>query len=212
MMFEVIKVFELARLLFRMFLTSNFLNILMQKKMYLHLPYPWISRKIFFSSWRPAIGGNSQLFWLLLKPMFSDEEPVSVEDAPLCSASIRSLRSGEEDKHPQMLLVLSWWSLVLFELGFLKQRIWYLRVSLWFAVPHSGVFLLVTKIILNSHLYWIHVFQQTFDSSVGRPMTDRQEKNFSTKSRVRKKMIQLFFWLFALVHLKHYHLTYWRFG
>ena len=46
---------------------------------------------------------NSEFFWLPLKALVSVEEAVSVEDALLRSAS---LRSGGEDEHPQMLLVL----------------------------------------------------------------------------------------------------------
>ena len=49
------------------------------------------------------IVGNSELFLLPLEPLVSVEELVSVEDALLRSAS---LRYREEDKHPQMLLVL----------------------------------------------------------------------------------------------------------
>ena len=46
---------------------------------------------------------NSGLFSLPLRALVSVEEPVSVEDAPLRYAS---LRSGGEVKHLQMLLVL----------------------------------------------------------------------------------------------------------
>ena len=45
--------------------------------------------------------GYSKIFWLPLKALVSFEEPVSVDNAPLCYAL---LRSGGEDWHPQMLL------------------------------------------------------------------------------------------------------------
>ena len=63
---------------------------------------------------------NSELIWLPLKAMGSVEEPVGVEDALLRYAL---LRSGGKDKHPQMLLVLGWWSLILFELSMYKLTI-----------------------------------------------------------------------------------------
>ena len=49
------------------------------------------------------MGGSSELFWLHLKTLASVEEPVSLQDEALRYAS---LRSREEDKHPQMLFVL----------------------------------------------------------------------------------------------------------
>ena len=122
-----------------------------------------------------TIVGNLDIFWLPVRELVSVEGWVSAEDAPLRYAS---LRYGGEDKHPQMLLVLGWWSLGLFEHSFFKPRIWWHRVSLWFAVPHTGVFLWVTKIILNFLLYWIHVFQYTFIGCVGRLKADHQEKKF----------------------------------
>ena len=45
-------------------------------------------------------GGNSDLFWLPLKAFDSVEELISVEDASLRCAS---LRSGEGDKYHHML-------------------------------------------------------------------------------------------------------------
>ena len=47
--------------------------------------------------------GSSELFWLPLKALFSIEELVSVEDV---LPHYASLRSGEEDKHPLVFLVL----------------------------------------------------------------------------------------------------------
>ena len=64
--------------------------------------------------------GSSKKFWLPLEALVSFKEPVSVENALLCYAS---LRSGGEDKHPQKLLVLGWWSLVLFEPTIYKPKI-----------------------------------------------------------------------------------------
>ena len=46
---------------------------------------------------------SSEIFWFSLKASVSVEEPVSVEDVPLRYAL---LRSGVEDEHPQVLLVL----------------------------------------------------------------------------------------------------------
>ena len=46
---------------------------------------------------------KSDLFWLSRNALVSVEEAVSVEDVPLRYVS---LRSWEEDKHPQTLLVL----------------------------------------------------------------------------------------------------------
>ena len=63
-------------------------NIFEEKKMYHRLPYPWIGKKLKFSSWRSAKGGNSKFFWLLLKSLVGVEEPVSVEDTP--SSPLRS--------------------------------------------------------------------------------------------------------------------------
>ena len=117
---------------------------------------------------------NSEIFWFPVRELVSVEERVSAEDTPFRYAS---LRYRGEDKHPQMLLVLGWWSLILFELSFLKPKIWCHRVSLWLAVPHSGVFLWLTIIILNLLYQWIDVFQQTFNGSVGRSMADRKKKN-----------------------------------
>ena len=84
---------------------------------------------------------SSILFWLSLKALVSVEEPVSVEDAPLRCASLSSGGWGE-GKHPQMLLVLGRWSLVLFKLGIFKPRIRCHHALFLFAVLHSGIFLL----------------------------------------------------------------------
>ena len=83
---------------------------------------------------------------LPFKSLVSVEERVSVEEAPLRSAS---LRSGKEGKHPQMLLVLGWRSLILLELRIYKPRFRRHHVSFWVAISHSGVLFMGNKNIIE---------------------------------------------------------------
>ena len=46
----------------------------------------------------------------------------------------------KEDKLPQLLLVLSWWILVFFEISNYKPRFCCHHISFWFVPLHSGVF------------------------------------------------------------------------
>ena len=109
------------------------------------------------------------------------------------SATLRSALGRGELKHPQRILILGWWSLVLFKLSIYKPRIRCHHTLFLFAVMHSVFFFCcVAMIELNFLLSWIHVFQQTFKGSLGRPMAGCQEKN-PTNPRVNKMMDQFFF-------------------
>ena len=114
--------------------------------------------------------------------------------APLCSAP------GEKDKDPRMLLVLGWWSLVLFELSTYRPRSRSQYVVFLFVVPHFGMFWWVTKTLLNFLISYLYVFQQTFKGSVGRPNVDHQEKKIflPTKPRVINTMIKVFLEIFRI--------------
>ena len=136
-----------------------------------------------------------RIFWLVLKASVSVEKPVSVEDTPLCSALLRSVG---ENKHPRMLLVWGWWSLVLFELSIYKSKFRCHHFLFWFVVPHSGLFWWITITLLNFLTSWIHVFQQTFKSSVRASYGWPPRKKFPSKPKVINTMVNLFLETFRI--------------
>ena len=124
-----------------------------------------------------ALGGNSEVFCFPLQ-VFSLWWRTGE-----CGGYEPPLRSGGEDKHPQMPLVLGWWSHVLFDLSSYKPKFRCHHVSFRFTVPLSGVFWWATKILLKFLISQIHVFHQTFKGSAGRPMADRRKKKYFLLNR-----------------------------
>ena len=180
--------------------TCNFLHILMQmilrKKCIIVFHSLELVENCFFSSWRSAIGGNSELFWLLLKAL------VSVEDTPLRYAS---LCSGREDKHPRMLLVLGWWNLFLLELSIYKPGFRCLHVLNWFCGPAFWSFWWVPKNISE----FPHVLNTcvaiSFLRLCGASYGQSPKKNhFPNKTSVRNTMVKFFCLETFHISIKHY--------
>ena len=132
-----------------------------------------------------------------------------MEDAPLHSAS---LRSGNKDKHPQMLLTLGWWSLVLFELNMYKPR-----KDPWppcFALIRCAAFWSflmgkrdnidfppVRETCISINFKWL------WWASYGRP--PRTQITFPINSRVRKTMVH--FLIICISACKKLLLNIWTF-
>ena len=151
---------------------------------------------------------SSEFFWLTLKASVIVEEPVSVEDAPLHYAS---LRFGGEGIHLQMLLILGWWSLVLFEVSIYKLRIHCHRALFLFTLLHSSVFLHGSSeryyLIYSypKYMYFNKLLKTVWDV-----LWPTAHKKMPSNPRVSKMMEHFFYQnTFAFVHAKKIPLNLW---
>ena len=135
-------------------------------------------------------------------PLVSAEKLESVEDAPNRHVSIRS---GREDKHPHMLLILGWLSLDLIEASIYEPRIPHLFVyfNLLSCIGCSrfsvGARAIYCYLILSDYFIYLFVFRNFFGK-----FSRRKRVSSLHSSRIRSKILWKISRIALVKKVEHY--------